>query len=135
MLDLGVSNINAMHFIFTFILCFFPQKECEENKINKVSTFPLKDFTIQQGKHMSKLLLQGFTEGSEGKSLPANAGTVPGLGATTTEAREPQSPCSAREATAMRSPHTTTREQPPLATTQEKPSQQRRPSTAKNKQK
>ena len=41
MLNMGVSNINEMHFIFTFILCFFPAKECEENKINKISVFPL----------------------------------------------------------------------------------------------
>ena len=46
MLNMGVSNINEMRFIFTFILCFFPLKECEENKINKISIFPLKDFTI-----------------------------------------------------------------------------------------
>ena len=37
-----------------------------------------------------------------------------------------------REATEMRSPYTATREQPPLATAREKPTQQWRPSTAKN---
>ena len=42
-------------------------------------------------------------------------------------------PCSTREATAMINPCSATREQPPLATTKEKPTQQRRPSTVKNK--
>ena len=45
----------------------------------------------------------------------------------------PYGPCSAtREATTMRSLRTATREQPPLAPPREKPTQQRRPSTAKN---
>lgn len=42
MLDTGVSNINEMHFMYTFIPCFCPQRDHEENKINKISTFPLR---------------------------------------------------------------------------------------------
>ena len=39
-------------------------------------------------------------------------------------ARTPESLCSTRETTTLRSPCTTTREQPPLATAREKPKQQ-----------
>ena len=53
------------------------------------------------------------------------------LGATTTEAHRPQSLCSTREATIMRSPRTTARQQSPLAATREKPGQQQRPSTVR----
>ena len=49
-------------------------------------------------------------------------------GATTTEA-------TTREATATKSPRTTPREEPLLAKTRKQPEQQRRPSTAKSKQK
>ena len=50
------------------------------------------------------------------------------------EAWTPQSWCSMiRAATARRSPSPATKEQTPLATAREKPTQQRRPSTAKNK--
>ena len=48
---------------------------------------------------------------------PGTTSTEPG-----TEARAPESPCS------------TTREEPPLSASREKPTQQQRPSTAKNKQ-
>ena len=52
------------------------------------------------------------------------------LGAVTTEARGPESLCSAtRETIAMR--RTPTREQPLLSETGEKPAQQSRPSVAK----
>ena len=54
-------------------------------------------------------------------------------GAAPTEAHVPQSPCSTREATAMKSLRTATGDEPPLATTREKPTRQQRPSTAKNK--
>ena len=50
---------------------------------------------------------------------------------TTTEARAPQSPCSAAETTAVRSLGTTPREKPPPPRTREKPALQQRPSTAK----
>ena len=54
--------------------------------------------------------------------------------APTTEGLPPDNRCSAaREATTMRSPHTSTREQSSLSATREKPMQQQRPSTAKNK--
>ena len=56
------------------------------------------------------------------------------LGAATTEAHVPWSPCSgAREATTVRSLCTRTREQSSLAATRGKPTQQQRPSLAENK--
>ena len=54
---------------------------------------------------------------------------------TDTELRVYSPGATTTEATATKSPHTTPREEPLLAKTRKQPEQQRRPSTAKSKQK
>ena len=117
-----VSNIYQVHLSW--------QALKDTNSSSNVITFPIPFSRFLLGSFFS--YIQKYLSGASlvVQCSPANAedmGSIPRPGrfhmpcATTAEAACPtQSPCSTmREATAMRSPHTTTREQPQLAATRE----------------
>ena len=68
---------------------------------------------------------------AEQRGLCAQLPSPCAAGAVVFEPSSPQS--TAREATAVRGPHTATGGRPSLATTREGPAQQRRPRAARNK--